>query len=426
METQENRSVRIGRSLLMEIMERQDFLYVAKKHLQEKDFVTGVDRDCWLRILALESQGQRYDLYNVCNPEYADSLQLDSTTGWDYDAIYIGCDVMFFEDRVIDYINLVDRERSAAGLQYIAKKTLDGELKNSQEIAGAVNDLALKIYKLHPATTTRYAGEFFMEDLKELTENSKDGVNFGISSIDNGMGKMCKGQFVILAARPGTGKSSLFLYPLYEHCKLGKHVVLNTMEMTRAEMLLRVVANRSNVMMDKIQGKIASTVTDGIRISEAIEETRKWKLTVVEQGLNTPATIDNYLTRCAAEKNPVELLILDHFGYLMPNNGKVYNRYNTYTEISNELKRLAKKHKCLILCLAQLNRISDCVKPSMENLRDTGSLEQDADKIIVMWKDENNEKSINVAVIKNRQGQQFETRLKFYASSMQFYDEAYQ
>jgi replicative DNA helicase len=198
------------------------------------------------------------------------------------------------------------------------------------------------------------------------------------------------------------------------------------MEMTRAEMLLRIVANRSNVMMDKIQGKAGSTVTDGVRISEAIEETRKWKLTVIEQGINTPALIDNYLTRCAAEKNPVELLILDHFGYLMPNSGKVYNRYGDYTTISNELKRMAKKHRCLILCLAQLNRISDCVRPSMENLRDTGSLEQDADKIIVMWRDENSDRIVNVAAIKNRQGEQFEARLKFYASSMQFYDEACQ
>jgi len=406
----------------MEIMERQEFLYVAKKHLNDKDFAKGIDRDCWLRILKLESQGQRYDMYNVCNPEYADSLQLDNTTGWEYDTIYIGCDALFFEDRVIDYVNLVDREKASAGLQYIAQKALTGELKNSQEIAGVVNDLALKIYKLHPITTTKYAGEFFMEDLKEMAENSKGGVRFGIQSIDEKLGNMCKGQFVILAARPGTGKSSLFLYPLYEHCRLGKHVVLNTMEMTRAEMLIRVIANRSNVMMDKIQGKEASTAADGVKIAEAIEETKKWKLTVIEQGLNTTALIDNYLTNCEAEKNPVELLIIDHFGYLMPNSGKIYNRYSDYTTISNELKRLAKKHRCLILCLAQLNRISDCVKPSMENLRDTGSLEQDADKIIVMWREEGVDRIINVAAIKNRQGEQFETSLKFYASSMQFYE----
>lgn len=407
-------------------MDRLEFLFVAKKHIQENDFPKGTDRNCWNRILQLEKEEVQHNTYNVCNPEYADSVPAEQIGRWEYDVFFTDCDLMFFEDRVIDYINLVDRERSADGLRYVAQQAIDGNLKNSQEIAAKTNELSLKIYALHPPLSTVYAGEEAQNDIREMEVLNKDGVKFGIPSIDTKLGPLNKGQFVVIAARPGTGKSSLYLYPLREHCRLGKHVCISTMEMTRAEVNLRIVANIANVMMDKIQGKIASTPTDGLRIVDALEEIKKWKMTTFEQGMNTTASIDSFLTRCAAEKNPVELLILDHFGYLMPNSGKVYNRYTDYTTISNELKRLAKKHKCLILCLAQLNRISDCVKPSMENLRDTGSLEQDADKIIVMWRDEAGEREINLAVIKNRQGERLETRLKFYASSMQFYDEAYQ
>jgi replicative DNA helicase len=403
-------------------MDRQELLFPSKKHIRENDFKKGIDKECWIKILNLEKEEIQYTIYNVCNPEYSDSIKAEKIANWEYDQMFTDCTVSEFEDRVIDYINLVDRERSAEGLRYLAQKAIEGSLKNSQEIAGKVNELAMKIYKLHPPLSTGMAGEFVMEDLKELSETSKDGVDFGIRSIDKGLGKMNKGQFVLLAARPGTGKSSLFLYPLHEFCRLGKHVCLSTMEMTRAEMVLRILANRSNVMMDKIQGKIPSREPDGIAIADAIEEVKQWKLSIFEQGMNTPEQIDNFLNRCTAEHNPVELLILDHFGYLMPNSGKIYNRYSDYTTISNELKRLAKKHKCLILCLAQLNRISEYVKPSMENLRDTGSLEQDADKIIVMWRVEDDTRLIKIAIIKNRQGEEFETILKFYGSSMQFYD----
>lgn len=418
----EERFIKSGRAILLAVMRRPEFLLAAKTHIKITDFKQGTDRDCWIKINALANTGKNYDLYNVCNPEYADTLPAEVISKWEFDDFFYDCDLSFFEDRVIDYINLVDRERSAKGLQELLTKTVDGVLKTSQEIGESINSLSQKVYKLHPVITGGYAGEHIYDDIKEMSLSGKDGVKFGIKSVDEGLGTMGKGQFILLAARPGTGKSSLFLYPLYEHCRLGKHVCLLTMEMTRAEMMIRVVANRSKVSLDRIQGKAPATSQDGEAIAKAISELQSWKLTVTEQGINSPAAIDSFLSKSAAEKNPVEMLIIDHFGYLMPDSGKVFNRYNDYTLISNELKRLAKKHKCLIFCLTQLNRIPDYEKPTKANMRDTGSLEQDADKIIAMWRDAGDPKVVNVGAIKNRQGTEFETRLNFYGSTMQFFD----
>jgi len=414
--------VKIGRAILLSVMDRPELLYVAKKHIKSDDFQTGTDRDCWNKIVALDLEAKKFDLYSVCNPEYADSIPADKVSVWEYDELFQDCTIQFFDGRVIDFVNLVDRERSAQGLNVIAKKALDGQLKDSQEIANTVNDLAMKIYKLHPQQRTGYAGDYIYEDLKEIEVSGKEGLRFGIKSIDEQLGTMLKGQFILLAARPGTGKSSLFIYPLSEQVRKGKHVCLDTMEMTRSEMMLRIIANRANVMMDKIQGKEPATPKEVEQIATAIDEIKKWKLTIIEQNMNTTSSIDNFLTRSSAEHNPVEMLIIDHFGYLLPESGKIYNRYSDYTTISNEIKRLAKKHRCVILCLTQLNRIDDFDKPTKENMRDTGSLEQDADKIIAMWKDASDTRLIHVGAIKNRQGIEFETRLTFYGSSMQFFD----
>ena len=420
MTTSADKSIDVGRTVLAAIMARPEFLFSAKKHIKAEDFAKGIDQNCWNKIISLEAEGKAHDHANVCDENFPDSLPIEILVSWPLDYSYR--DIAYFESRVVDFVNLVDRERSCKALNVLTHKISVGELKDSYDIATEVNGLALKIYKLHPRQTGGYAGTFVYDDLKELEETGKSGIPFGIASIDAELNGMNKGQFILIAARPGVGKSSLFLYPLYEHCKLGKHVCLNTMEMTRPEMTLRIIANRSSVMMDKIQGKVASHRIEAEKVAAAIDEIKKWKLTIVDQGMNTTTAIDNFLTQSAAETNPVELLILDHFGYLMPNSGKIYNRYSDYTTISNELKRLAKKHRCLIICLTQLNRIDQYTRPTLESMRDTGSLEQDADKIIALWRDPSSPRNINVGVIKNRQGTTFETQLKFYGSSMQYYE----
>jgi replicative DNA helicase len=418
-----NRSVEIGRALLLEIIARPELLFVAKKHITESDFIKGTDRDVWNRILYLEKNGKEYTEYNIVNPNDAGSIDANKLKAWVPDTMLYECKIQFFEERVIDFINLVDREKAAYYLARMKDKIEKAEYQTGQEVAGALNDLCVAIYKMHPTLSTGYAGEHIYNDIQELKDNAKSGMKFGIPSIDARMNGLIKKQYVLLAARPGVGKSSLFLYPLAEYCMAGKHVTLLTLEMVRSEMSIRMIANRANVMMDKIIGKVGMNTAEEESVKKAIQEIKEWKLSIIDQGMNTPAQIDHYLTSQAAEKKPVELFIIDHFGLLQPNTKPTASRYNDYTAISNELKSIAKKHNCVILSITQLNRIEDKTKPTKESLRDSGSLEQDADKIIAMWKGDTGTRDIHVALIKNRQGEEFETTLEFYASSMQFYDQ---
>ena len=418
----ENRSAKIGRAILLEIISRSELLFVAKKHIKEGDFRKGIDRDVWNRILYLEKNGKEYTEYNVVNPDDSGSIDAKRLKEWVFDPMFYECTLQFFEERVIDFINIVDREKASYYLAKMKDKVDKAEYQSGQEVAGALNELCVAIYKMHPAQSSGYAGEHIYNDIQEIKDNAKSGMRFGIKSIDEKMNGMIKKQCILLAARPGVGKSSLFLYPLAEYCMAGKNVALLTLEMVRSEMTIRMIANRANVMIDKIIGKSGMTVAEEESVKKAIHEIKEWRLSIIDQGMNTPVQIDQYLTSQAAEKNPVELFIIDHFGLLQPNTRATASRYNDYTAISNELKAIAKKHSCVILSITQLNRIEDKTKPTKESLRDTGSLEQDAVKIIAMWKGDAGTKDIHVALIKNRQGEEFETTLEFYASSMQFYD----
>jgi len=417
-----NRSVKIGRAILLEIIARPELLYIAKKHITEADFSVVLDRDVWKRILYLEKNGKEYTEYNIVNPDDAGSIDARRLKDWVQDPLFFECSLQFFEERVIDFINSVDREKSAYYLGKLQDKIAKAELQTGQDIAEALNRLCVAVYKMHPTQSSGYAGEHIYNDIQEEKENAKTGMKFGIKSIDEKLSGFVKKQLVLLAARPGVGKSSLFLYPLAEYCNAGKHVTLLTLEMVRSEMAIRMIANRANVMIDKIIGKSGMTVAESESVKKAIQEIKEWKLSIIDEGINTPTQIDHYLTSQEAEKNPVELFIVDHFGLLQPNTRPSNSRYNDYTAISNELKAIAKKHNCVILSLTQLNRIEDKIKPTKESLRDSGSLEQDADKIIGMWKGDAGTRDIHVALIKNRQGEEFETTLEFYASSMQFYD----
>lgn len=417
-----SRSVKIGRAILLEIISRPELLYIAKKHITEADFRKGIDREVWNRILYLEKNGKEYSEYNIVNPDDAGSIDANRLKEWVPDTIFYECSLQFFEERVVDYINLVDREKASFYLSKMKEKIDKAEYQSGQQVAGALNELCVAIYKLHPTQSSGYAGDHIYNDIQEIKDNAKSGMKFGIKSIDEKMNGLIKKQYVLLAARPGVGKSSLFLYPLAEYCVAGKHVTLLTLEMVRSEMSIRMIANRANVMIDKIIGKSGMTVAEEESVKKAIKEIKDWKLSIIDQGMNTPTQIDQYLTSQEAEKNPVELFIIDHFGLLQPNTRPSNNRYNDYTAISNELKAIAKKHNCVILSLTQLNRIEDKTKPTKESLRDSGSLEQDADKIIAMWKGDAGTRDIHVALIKNRQGEEFETTLEFYASSMQFYE----
>jgi replicative DNA helicase len=172
--------------------------------------------------------------------------------------------------------------------------------------------------------------------------------------------------------------------------------------------------------MNRINGTDSPTSEECRAIADALAAMNTWKLYVIDEGCSTLSDIERMLARAKLSGDPIRLLCIDHFGLIQPDKrGK--SRYEEYTEISNRVKVIAKKYKVTILCLCQMNRVKDSFsRPSMEDLRDTGSLEQDADKILFLNRVKDSPDLTEITLAKNRQGALAECRMRFIGSLMRF------
>ena len=346
-------------------------------------------------------------------------IGVDSTVVLDWLSAYEKADDNG-KSRLEKFIDESDRAFGYRKLREVLERTHKGSISKALELSGAVQEVAEEITRRH-AASEGYIGETVMSDYDGLHKMRKDAIKFGLEAVDKMMGRLNKGHFIIIAARPGGGKSAMMLYPVIEMVRNGGRAVILTLEMERMEVVERILANLSGVPTERINGRTSPTETDLDLVGQALVEMKKWKLSIIDSGLTTIRDIERLLAKAKAEGDPIRTLVIDHFGLLKPPaRGK--SRYEEYTEISNEIKRVAKQYQCTMIALCQLNRMKDSFEcPSLEHLRDTGSLEQDADKILFLHKDKTDQYLTYVTLAKNRQGRTDDCQMKFYGDVMRFF-----
>lgn len=411
-----------GQSILLSCIDRNELLYVARQRIKTEDFISTNEQNVWKKILSFDKDNKSFDIVSVCNPNYVDNVDGNDLSKWIILPEFEDVSMESFKERCEDFISLVDRNRIAHELSKLATQSIDGVLKTSADIGAKASKLVDTIFKMHPVHDDQEAHAYIRDDLKELSEMHKHGVGFGLGEFDERLGKISPKSFVLIAARPGGGKSAIMLNPVFEFCRQGRRVVVNTIEMTRAEVQQRILAKLTNIQTHKLMNGEKLNEYEQAKIGDALIEYASWKLKIKDQGLQTIDDIDAFLTMCEAKHEHVDLLVIDHFGLMNPSK-RTSNPFNDYSAISKSLKQLAKKHSCVMLVLSQLNREKQPnERPSLSNLRSSGSLEEDADKVLMLWNDDGEEKITNVGVMKNRQGELFEMKFKFYPAVMTYYN----
>ena len=249
------------------------------------------------------------------------------------------------------------------------------------------------------------------------------GVRSGFNQLDSLLGGFKSGQFIVLAARPAMGKTSFalniaFNAAMYQDLKVG----IFTMEMDSEEILLRILSSASEVNMKVLQKGIGMT------------QEKLQKLTQVATGLNdtdhytadrastTMFDIRSNTRRLKAQLGDLDLILIDYL-QLMILGKRVDSRQQEISEISRSLKILAKELKIPVIALSQLNRAlesRDDKRPKLSDLRESGAIEQDADVVMFIYRDDyyNKEDSKNpgiaeILIKKNRHGPVGEVELQF-------------
>ena len=249
------------------------------------------------------------------------------------------------------------------------------------------------------------------------------GVASGYSDLDMITGGFRPGQFIIIAARPAMGKTSLALnIASHAAVNLGKKVAIFTMEMSADEVVMRMFSGAAEVNMDSMLKGFGMNEEKLIRIMQASEVLSTKQIYIDESGTNTPLDIRAKTRRLAAEVGSLDLIIIDYL-QLMTLPREKDNRQQEIAEISRALKILAKDMKIPVVALSQLNRLlenREDKRPRLSDLRESGAIEQDADLVMFIYRDEyyNPEKTekpgiAEVIIGKNRHGQTGSVELGF-------------
>lgn len=219
--------------------------------------------------------------------------------------------------------------------------------------------------------------------------NGQLGLGCGFPDVDKVLAGMEPGELVVLAARPGVGKTS-FATQVAEHHALGEEkrpVGIFSLEMPAKQLVLRMASARSKVPLERIRRGRLSPV-DEERLSDAMAQLFEAPIHIDDSGDVSPLDLRAKARRLKQKHPALSLIIIDYL-QLMKVRGRVESRQVEVAEISRSLKALAKELELPILALAQLNRDVEKRKgpPMLSDLRESGAIEQDADVVMFLHRE---------------------------------------
>lgn len=266
--------------------------------------------------------------------------------------------------------------------------------------------------------------------LDERTKNGNQGVLAGLQQLDILTHGWQPTDLIILAARPSMGKSALALkFALGATLKYKKTVAYFSLEMSENQLLARATANIAGIDSIRISNPDMLNNDEWGRVMPATDTLSKCGLYIETRDVSTPSEICSRMRQIQA-KFGLDLAIIDHL-QLMSGDGKGYsgNRTQEMSDITRELKLMAMDFGIPIIALSQLSRAVENrmdKHPLLSDLRESGSIEQDANIVVSMYrdkyytKDESQQDIVDVTVLKNRDGATGKIELEFTPEISQF------
>jgi len=270
-----------------------------------------------------------------------------------------------------------------------------------------------------------------VERIDELfqTKGALTGLSTGFREVDEMTMGLQPGDMVVVAGRPSMGKTA-FAMNIAENAVLagGKPVMVFSMEMPADSLIIRMLSSLGRIDQTKIRsGQLGDD--DWPRLTSAVTLLNDKQLLIDDTAALSPTEIRSRCRRVAREHGALGLIVVDYI-QLMQVTGGSENRATEISEISRSLKGIAKEFECPIIALSQLNRSLEQrpdKRPIMSDLRESGAIEQDADLIMAIYRDEvyheDAEKGVaEVIILKQRNGPIGRRKLAFIGQYTKFED----
>ena len=212
-------------------------------------------------------------------------------------------------------------------------------------------------------------------------------LNTGLTDLDEYLTGFEAGQLIVIAGRPGHGKTALAGTIAINMAKRGKKILMFSMEMSQEELLGRFVSRVGNIPGQKLKKPNDMNEEEWSRYYQSLDAVGKLPITINAQGNLTPADVANIATRWKG-KSGLDVIMIDYL-QLMSSGIRSDNRVHEISYITRALKNLAVSLKVPIILLSQLSRANDKENraPKLTDLRDSGSIEQDANTVLLIHRE---------------------------------------
>jgi len=358
------------------------------------DFYAPKHEIIYSAILELFNRGEPTDVITVTD-QLSKTGELVRAGGADY--LHTLTSIVPTAANAAFYADIVQEKATLRRLIEVGTKIAQMGYTAQGDITELVNQAQSDVYAVSKAG----AGEDYVplfdsiDAAVELMENAQKrggemvGVPTGFQKLDEMTHGLHPGQLIILAARPAVGKSTLALdIARHASIKHNKPVIFFSLEMGRAEIAMRLLSAESRIYLQAMRkGNLSDN--DWSRIASVRGEINSAPL-YIDDSPNMTLVEIRAKCRRLAKRVGLEMIVIDYI-QLMTSGKKVESRQQEVSEFSRALKLLAKELGVPVIAISQLNRNSERSenkKPELSHLRESGSLEQDADVVVLLHRDD--------------------------------------
>ena len=399
-----------------EEIEKAVLFYIIFKNelfdLSEKDFTNQCNKKIINAINELKAKQEKISMLTIQSKIDSDSskvLKYLSELG----------NYIYKTDAQTAYEILKDKTKKRELLELA--KNIQKEIEQIEDVDVYLEKSISEIQKIEFQTEKE---ENFIEEVAKTATKIEQNINkkqdysydTGFFDLDDLTDGLHKGELTIVGARPGVGKTTFSLQIAEHIAKKQKNVTYVCLEMSTEQMIQKMLAKEAKVNSRKIRnGDLTSEEIDKIGI--ACAEVCDLKMSILTK-IRTIQQIE-IVARRMKNRGKLDLLIIDYL-QLVRSNAKFQSREQEVADISRTLKLLSIELEIPIIALCQLNRNASKNEPTLADIRESGSIEQDADNVIFLYQEDEENNIITVDLQKQRAGNIGKSRLKFNKINSEF------
>ena len=384
------------KAVLGSMLKNQDARADVIAVLRAEDFYLKEHQEIYKTMLDMDQRGTGIDITTVYSA-LKQRKTADMVGGITYlsrlmDEAIVPSNARYYAETVADKSKmrqLINEAESIRDAAYSSELPPEDILDNAEQ---RILEIA------HKSQRSRYVdiNDVLFENIKNLQELEKNGgegkgVPTGFRDVDKILGGFQKTDLIILAARPGVGKTAFALNCAEYAASVGKKVMIFSLEMANTQLGERLLSMTSSVPLENIH-KGTLSMEDWEDLSAAQDSFYGMDMVIDESSVITPLEMKNKCRRFKQEKGDLDLVVIDYLQLMSMGGYRIEQREKEIAAITRSIKIMAKELDCAVVLLSQLSRGPEQRggdhMPKLSDLRDSGAIEQDADVVIFLKRDD--------------------------------------